>query len=771
MLPTSADYFHAFFGVLLAGGVPVPLYPPTRLSQIEEHVRRHAKILDNSQAAALITTPGMRRLAGMLRIHAPSLRRIVTNEKLHALQAAPAPVATAADSPAFLQYTSGSTGQPKGVVLTHANLLANISALGAAAGVTSADTFVSWLPLYHDMGLIGAWLAPLYFGLPLVVMSPLAFLARPVRWLEAIGQYRGTLSAAPNFAYELCLKRVTDDELAGLDLSTWRLAMNGAEAVMPETLSRFQERFAKSGLPPTAMTPVYGLAESSVGLTFPPLERGPLIDAIERDALVKNGVATPASHDAENPLRFVSCGAPIPRHQVRIVDEAGRELGERREGRLEFKGPSATRGYFRNPQATEKLVRDNGWLDSGDRAYIADGEIFPTGRIKDIIIRAGRHIYPDEVETAIGAVNGVRKGCVAVFGGRDEASGTERVIVMAETYAHAADARAALRQRIIDSVFAVIGEPPDDVALVAPHTVLKTSSGKIRRAASREIYESGRYRTAQPQVGWRQLLKLSLSAIGPIARRTLRRLVELLYAAYFWMLMGILAGATYLLLLPPLGHATRWLIAHRAARTFIALSGIPFSVRGRERLSAARRQVIVANHSSYLDGIFLVAAGPTPCRFIAKRELERMPFIGASLRRLGSEFIERFDARASVEGARRLAAVAGRGPPCIFFPEGTFRRAPGLLPFHLGAFAAAVESGLRVLPIALHGTRSLLRDEQWLPRRVAVVMTIGEPIEPPQSTDAFAATVQLRDAARESIRAQCGEPDLLGSSGRRLAAQ
>ncbi|MGH8176436.1 MAG: AMP-binding protein, partial [Steroidobacter sp.] len=411
MLPTSRAYFCSFFGILLAGAVPVPLYPPTRLSQIEEHVRRHAGILNNARASVLITTPEMRRLAGVLRVHAPALSKLLTHEELRSLDATAAPVSLTAGSTALLQYTSGSTGQPKGVVVSHANILTNISALGAALHVRSGEPFVSWLPLYHDMGLIGAWLGSLYLGLPLIIMSPLAFLSRPVRWLEAIHRYRGALSAAPNFAYELCVKRVTDEELAGLDLRTWRIAMNGAEAVRPETLAAFGERFARCGFRSTAMTPVYGLAECAVGLTVPPMDRGPLIEVIDRDTFTQHGVASPANPNTVNPLRFPSCGLPIAGHQVRIVDDAGRELGERHEGRLEFRGPSTTGGYFSNPEATAKLIRD-GWLDSGDRAYRAQGEIFVTGRVKDIIIRAGRHIHPEEIEAAVGAIAGIRKGCV-----------------------------------------------------------------------------------------------------------------------------------------------------------------------------------------------------------------------------------------------------------------------------------------------------------------------------------------------------------------------
>ncbi|HEY0682207.1 MAG TPA: AMP-binding protein [Steroidobacter sp.] len=758
MLPTSRDYFGAFFGILLAGGVPVPLYPPSRPSQIEEHVRRHAGILANAQAGTLITTPDMRRLAALLRMHAPALHRITTADELRTLHAEPIRAEHLHEhSTALLQYTSGSTGQPKGVVLSHANVLSNLEALGRALDIRRGDVFVSWLPLYHDMGLIGAWLGTLYFGLRLVVMSPLAFLSRPLRWLEAIQSHRGTLSAAPNFAYELCLRHVTDDELAGLDLSTWRIAMNGAESVMPDTLVRFQERFAGCGLRPTALTPVYGLAECSVGLTVPPLERGPLIDVIERESFVQHGTATPASPIVTNTLSFVSCGRPLTGHDVRIVDDAGRELDERREGRLEFRGPSTTQGYYRNPEATGKLIRE-GWLDSGDRAYMANGEIYVTGRIKDIIIRAGRHIYPDELEASIGAIPGVRKGCVAVFGSTDRSAGTERVIVFAETREENAKEREELRQAIIAAIVQMMGEPADDVVLAAPHTVLKTSSGKIRRAATRELYESGRYGPAQRRATWIQLLRLALSGTRPAAHRALRQIANLLYGAYFWTVFGLVGIVTFLLTLLPLSAPVFWTIGHRAARLLLFLAGIRLTVIHADASAFVGGRIVVANHSSYLDGLLLIAALPQPCRFIAKRELARTPVIGRFLRQIGAVFVERFDVRAGVADARRIAKLAARGESCIFFPEGTFGRGPGLLPFHLGAFAAAVETNRPIVPIALQGARTLLPDGRWLPRHSPVTVNIGPPIVPPQARNAFLATIQLRDAARRFILDRCGEP-------------
>ena len=272
------------------------------------------------------------------------------------------------------------------------------------------------------------------------------------------------MSAGPNFAYELCLAKVRDAEIEGLDLSSWRLAYNGAEPVSAATIERFGDRFAPYGFRREAMTPVYGLAESAVGLAFPPLGRGPLIDRIRRDAFVRSGRAEPAK-PGELDLRFVACGQPLPGHEIRVVDAAGNELGDRREGRIEFRGPSATAGYFNNAPATRSLFHDD-WLDTGDLGYMADADLYVTGRVKDVIIRAGRNLHPAELEEAVGNLKGVRKGCVAVFASPDPSGGAERLVVMAETRATGDDdTRAALRSEIAATAVDLLGVAPDDVVL------------------------------------------------------------------------------------------------------------------------------------------------------------------------------------------------------------------------------------------------------------------------------------------------------------------
>jgi acyl carrier protein len=432
MLPTSREYLFCFYGTLLAGAIPVPLYPPARLATIEDHMTRHVSVLKSAGAAVMVTIPEAKPLAWLLRAQVESLRAVMVPEDFSGEAADFAPVRGRAGHIAFLQYTSGSTGSPKGVVLTHANLLANVRAMVRAARATTEDVFVSWLPLYHDMGLIGGCFATMYCGFPVVLMSPLAFLSRPSQWLRAIHRHRGTISGGPNFSYELCLRRIQDEELDDIDLSSWRFAFNGAEPVSPETMTAFQDRFAKWKLRKNVLSPVYGLAECSVGLAFTPPGQAWKVDSLDRGVFARDARAVPAKADDPAPLKVVGCGYVLPGHDLRVVDAAGLELPDANEGQLQFRGPSATSGYYRNPGATKGLFSGE-WVNTGDRAYMSHGMVFITGREKDVIIKGGRNITPYELEEAIGDLPRIRRGCVAVFGSVDRASGTERVVVLAET--------------------------------------------------------------------------------------------------------------------------------------------------------------------------------------------------------------------------------------------------------------------------------------------------------------------------------------------------
>lgn len=754
MLPTSRAYFVTFAGVVLAGAVPVPLYPPARPSQLADHLRRHIGILSNAQAVLLITVPEAVSLGQLLRSNVDGLRHVVVPEALEGPIVGALPQTRSPDL-ALVQYTSGSTGQPKGVALTHHNLLANIRAMGAAAGVSTTDRFVSWLPLYHDMGLIGAWLSPLYFGIPLVVMAPQVFLTRPSRWLRAIHTNRGTISAGPNSAYELCLTKIDDSELEGLDLSSWRLAYNGAEPVSPATIQRFTERFTRYRLRPTAMTPVYGLAESSVGLTFPPLQRGPLIDRVDRAEFARSGRADPAKPGERHALCFVACGRPLHGHEIRIVDSAGIELGDRREGRIEFRGPSATAGYFNNAEATRSLYHGD-WLDSGDLGYVADADLYVTGRVKDVIIRAGRNLHPAELEEAIGNLEGIRKGCVAVFAAADSTGGTERLVVMAETRASGDQTTGTLRTQIISTTVDLLGSPPDDVVLAPPRTVPKTSSGKIRRAASRDIYEQGKV-GARPLPLWWELIRLRLRAVVPSVRRVGRSTAAVAFAAYAWMILLALAVPVVIMLAVLPGMHRRWQMVRGSARILARLTGTDVAVHGLDRLPEGP-VIVVPNHQSWLDGLALAATLPRTCCFIAGEVFRHRPLSGLVLRRLGAEFVERHERGQGVADTGHLVGRVRAGQSLVIFPEGTVSRAAGVRPFHMGAFVVAAQAGAPVVPVGIRGTRTILRPGHRFPRRGDVDITLGQPIRA-AGTD-WTGAVRLQRAARDAVLCLTREPDV-----------
>src|SRR5437588_580992 len=584
MLPTSRAFFVSYAGILLAGAIPVPIYPPFRADRIEEYAARQSAILNNAEVCMLLTFRRAESVAKLLRPRVRSLEGVVDAEKLiDAAYKAPSlspgalPLhvtgsrARQGSDIALLQYTSGSTGDPKGVILTHANLLANMRAIGEAVQITPDDVGISWLPLYHDMGLIGAWLTLLHFGTPLAVMSPLAFLTRPERWLQAFHKHRGTIAAAPNFAYELCVRKIADKDIKGIDLSSWRAALNGAEPVNPETLDRFAERFASYGFRREAQLPVYGLAESALGVTIPPLNRGPLVDRVERETFTAKGRAVPAAPDDETAIAFVSSGKTLPRHEVRIVDERGNEVPDRMEGFLWFRGPSGTAGYYRNPKATEALfpcgpAADPGefaWVNSGDRAYRADGEIYVTGRVKDIIIKGGRNLYPHEVEELAARADGIRKGCIVAFGLTDEATGTEKLVVVAETREHDAARRAALASAVTDLVSRGLGLPPDRVELIPSGSIPKTSSGKLRREETKQLYLAGTL-SASRAPAWLQIARLGTWSVfdnlGSEILAGVKRGLEILYGLYF--------GAVFLLWIVPSWVTVQFIKDHKKAGRF-----------------------------------------------------------------------------------------------------------------------------------------------------------------------------------------------------------
>jgi len=759
MLPSSVEYFYSFYGILLAGGIPVPIYPPARASQLEEHVKRHTHILNNCESSILITIPEAKLVAKLLQSYAPELQHIITPKQLLDSQETHCSLPQIKeDDIAFIQYTSGSTGDPKGVVLSHANLLANIRAMGEAVEASSKDVFVSWLPLYHDMGLIGSWLGSIYHASLFVVMSPLSFLSKPERWLWAIHQYKGTLSASPNFAYEYCLHRLKERDLKGLDLSSWRLAFNGAEAVSPITMKKFCEHFKAYGFDPISMTPVYGLAESSVGLVFPPLNRGPLVDHIQRDLFMKKKIAEPSSD--KSGLEFVSSGLALKGHQIRIVDEFNQELPSRHEGALQFQGPSSTKGYFKNQKKTDELIHKE-WLNTGDQAYIAEGELYITGRVKDIIIRAGRNIYPDQLEKAIGLIEGIRKGCVAIFGENQEHSGTERLIILAECKESDTQVREELISKISNLSGELLGSVADEVVLAEVGAILKTSSGKIRRSATKELYASHRGK-AQSQNLFLQLSRLFIKSIFPNIKRSSRYIQAKLFSFYHWFIFSIFASLAWFSLIICSKSSAQG-IAKFYLRAISKLIFIPIHTYGLENLNKNQKSVYVVNHTSYLDAFILFLSLPFDLCFIAKAELKEHFHTRIPLEKLGVHFVQRYEMSQSIQDVQTLLEDDEQGPSFVIFPEGTFSSIPGLKDFHMGAFILALDKELALVPISISGTRFILRDDSSIIKKGEIEIHISKPIsleEEHEDLSKWEKALYLSKKSREFILQYSNEPDL-----------
>jgi 1-acyl-sn-glycerol-3-phosphate acyltransferase len=759
MLGTSRGFLSTFMGALFAGAVPVPLYPPFSRSRIGEYARRQSGILENAQARILVTVSEGRALGTVLRSSVPALREVAAIEDL--LESSrpldPGKAAMGPNDPALVQYTSGSTGEPKGVLLSHENLLTNIRAIGAALSIEPSDVGVSWLPLYHDMGLIGAWLTPMFFGIPVAILSPVAFLTRPEKWLWTIHRRRGTISPAPNFAYELAVRKIAESEIEGLDLSSWRAALNGAEPVSPRSLERFAKKFAPCGFRGTSFFPVYGLAESSLLLTAPVLGSEVRVEAVDRERFQKEGVASAPEAPGAEPLRFVSVGKAIPGHEVRIVDERGETLPERREGRLLFRGPSAMKSYYRNPAATEAVMREDGFLDSGDRAFVAGGELFITGRAKDLIIKAGRNLIPQEIEAAAAEVEGVRAGSVVAFGVEDEALGTERMVVVVETREESASGRDRLSNEVERAVLDLVGVPPDEVLAVPPRVVPKTSSGKIRRSACREGYLRGDLSLRRERSG-RVLARIAVySAVFRILE-ALRKGNRLLYGLYLYLVTALFVLPAWALVLLGLPRGALRTIVHRGSRVYLALAGVPLEIRGQEVLRGRKGPFLfVSNHASYLDPLPLMAALDLDYAFAIKREAFSWPLLGRIFRRLAHAPVDRENVEESAQSTEALREVLRSGRSLVLFPEGTFTRATGIRPFKLGAFQLASETGAPIVPIALVGTRRLLRDGTWIPRRVPLEVEIAEPRNLERS---FADAVRAREETAEILARLSGEPRL-----------
>ncbi len=485
--PTTADFVTSIQAIWLCGATLVILPLPMRLASLDDFIADTKTRIMKAECAAVLVDSDL----------APFVETTPDDPPVYSFaDLKPGPDRAKIDNfirPDYhrddllvLQFTSGSTSEPKGVMLANHTMAANLDAIDEMMEIdVESDVLVSWLPLYHDMGLVGCCLLPMTKGFRLVLAAPQDFLAKPARWMEWISDYGGTATAGPNFSYVLATRALNRSKKT-LDLSKVRIALNGAEPVDPASVRAFLEAGERHGLPPESIFPAFGMAELCIAGAFPKPMGGLQVDVVDAYALEHEHWAVPVEAGHERAREIVRLGKPVPGLEFRIIDTStGEELPERWVGELQISGTSVTDGYYKRPDANAELFTGE-WLQTGDLAYMVDGAMYMCGRIKDVIIVGGRNIYPQDIERAVGTVEGIRAGNVVAFGmpGR---KGKETVVVVAESRVEDdIVAVAAIKQMTLEAV----GIPAHDVVLVNPSTLPKTSSGKLQRVLCKHQYES-----------------------------------------------------------------------------------------------------------------------------------------------------------------------------------------------------------------------------------------------------------------------------------------
>jgi acyl-CoA synthetase (AMP-forming)/AMP-acid ligase II len=484
------DFVLTFLACLRVGVVPVPLYPPLSFGNLDAYADRTAKVLTSSASRLLIASGKLQNVLWAMVDRVPSMEKLVAVEKLRDAAGTPTYPTIEPDDLAFLQYTSGSTADPKGVMVTHGSLVANSKGIiteGLRLDPANNDKGVSWLPLYHDMGLIGFVIAPICHAISCVFIPTMRFIKRPSVWLDTIHRHRGTASFAPNFAYALATRRVRDADLEKWDLSCLRVLGCGAEPIQPETMRAFTDKFSSAcNLPTTSIMPAYGMAEATLAITLKPAPEHMQTLVLDAETFSETGKVVPPI-EGKPAAEHVACGVPFSGHEVAVKDEQGNILPDGHEGELCHKGPSVTPGYFQNPEATAKSYRD-GWLHTGDLGFVKDGQVYVTGRIKDLIIVNGRNVHPQAVEWATAEVEGVRRGNVVAFS-VPGANGEELVTVVETKLPE--EEHAELTDRVRKAIQRELSLAASDIICLRPGTLPKTSSGKLQRRKTREQYLSG----------------------------------------------------------------------------------------------------------------------------------------------------------------------------------------------------------------------------------------------------------------------------------------
>jgi len=514
-----------FLGAIGRGIIPVVLPPATGFGNETRHRQRIAGIVADCSPRLAVVEDAARWPFDLKCIERPP---IVEADAVGAVGRSRPLSDQPLEEVAFLQYTSGSTGEPKGVVVTHENLVSNLSAISCGMGVAPGERMISWLPLHHDMGLVGALLWPIFCGGETFIMTPLTFLSQPAAWLRAVARYRGTATVAPNFAYSVCARKVKDRDLDGVDLSTLRLAMCGAEPVDNDVVRAFETRLARYGLRRGVFYPVYGLAEATLAVAFPEPGAQVIVDVVDRTELA-SGCAEPARPGTAYAQEIVSVGRALPGHSVEIVSAStGLACAERRVGEVVVRGPSIAPRYWSESVETKRSA-----LGTGDLGYLVDNRLYLVDRLKDIIIIAGKNYSPTDIETAAADVHGVRMGRVVAFGSRRPELGTEVTVLVAEIDPYSDRDPAAVRTAITAAVRRRIGLDPE-VIIVRPGWVDKTTSGKLRRRACVAQYQAGSLPVVDDLAAVRRLrrrtrfarvitlVRAILSPLDPLVRRTRR---------------------------------------------------------------------------------------------------------------------------------------------------------------------------------------------------------------------------------------------------------
>ena len=489
VVPEPDEFVLSFLGAVMGGIVPVPIYPQLSFKNVDSYHDTVTHIANASGAKMILTTPGTQQYVEPVLPRAPGLKGIILASDL-GRGTERIDIAIDPTDLAFLQFTSGSTSRPKGVVVTHRNLAWNSEAfmVHGLEKDSSFDKGVSWLPLFHDMGLIGFVIGPLFTDIPVVFMPTASFVRNPRIWLDKIQQHKGTITYAPNFAYALVAKRVKEKDVATLDLSSLRRTGCGAEPIQAKTLRDFAEKLAPAKFDPRSFLPSYGMAEATLAITFVPAFSGVRSDMVEKAGL-EQGEAKPSDADVGTQA-LVNCGHAFPDHEIAVVSEDGQRLADRQVGQIITRGPSVSQGYYNEPELTADAFKagpdGHTWLYTGDLGYLVNGEVFICGRLKDMIIVRGRNFYPSDLEWAVSELPGVRRGNVVAFS--SDIDGEEQLVVAAEGMSQDAEAlMPAIAQRIVAD-FALT---PHEVLIVPQGTLPRTSSGKPQRRKTREMYLNG----------------------------------------------------------------------------------------------------------------------------------------------------------------------------------------------------------------------------------------------------------------------------------------